>query len=192
MSRLVSARVDFSDAARVLDSAMREVGNPARLMRKVAGDVAKLFRANFRRLNNTRSRYGHEFYLNEGARVTRYEASSSGDYAAVIVASAAMAHKLRGGTVRPKNAQSLAIPVSEWAKSQKRNPGDIPGLDFFVLPGNRAALAREDGDGIDYILVKSVTHKPRPETIPDSGSVARTVKNACEEYILSIAAGGGE
>lgn len=119
--------IDANGAKRLLTRSVRRVQKPSRLMKLVSGEVAEIFRENFRRLDKSRSRYGHAFYVREGTDVTTSEVASDGNSATVVVASVAMAHKLRGGTVRAKNAKFLAIPVSGWAKSQKRNPGSIPG-----------------------------------------------------------------
>lgn len=193
MGEFLKITVDDASARRVFTTTLRRVQKPSRLMKLASGEVARIFRENFRQLDKSRSRYGHAFYIREGSDVTTSEVSSDGNSAAVVVASVAMAHKLRGGTVRPKNAKFLAIPVSGWAKSQKRNPGSIPGLDLFVLKSGRRALARENAsggfDGIDYILVRSVTHRPHPEVIPQAEDVNRAVINACRWYERRI---GGE
>lgn len=176
--------VDTSDLRRRVSELSAAVANPSRLLKKIAGDAAMAFRANFRRLNSERSRYGHGFYLSQGARVTRAEWEKDGTESRVVVRSYQMAHKLLGGTVRPKK-KYLAIPVSSWAKSRSADARlrDFPGLEFFVSSKGNPVVARKDSNaGPDWVLVRSVTHKPHPEVIPTTATLRKVVENACDEF----------
>lgn len=182
----ISIKLDAKGARSTLRTATLRAGKPRILMTWATGDVAKAFRENFQNLDKSRSRYGHAFYVKEGANKTTSKVSTDGTSGEVTVASYLMAHKYFGGTVRPKR-KFLAIPVSGWAKSQKRNPGDIPGLDVFVMGNGRAYLARTGADGrrkegADWLLVRSVTHKPHPEVIPASSVLSAAIVGACAKY----------
>lgn len=96
-----------------------------RVVDLAAGYAAREIKDNFLRLDAERSFYGHHFYNREGNRKTRTEKSNDGKTARILIDSVQMLHKLQGGTVRPVNGKFLAIPVSDWAKAQKRNPRDI-------------------------------------------------------------------
>lgn len=190
MPPLFTVKTDVSIGAWLLASLKRKMARPRRLMSLVVGEVAKLTRDNFRQLDASRSRYGHKFYITEGEKKTTSEARSDGLSGAVKIDSAQMLHKLKGGTVRPKN-KFLAIPVTEWAKSQKQTPGDIFGIELYNF-GKRPFLAREGKDGQpkaggpDWILVRSVTHRPHPEVLPsrqDINAVVRYATRLYEDYI---------
>lgn len=176
----VNVRVDSARADALLSRIARRAARPARALRFIVGYAAEAVRGNFAMLDKQRSRYGHAFYIREGERKTKLRMSGS-ETAEIVVASRQMAHKLRGGTVRPVNRKFLTIPNSAWAKSQDRPAGVIGGLEVFLLRNGRAYLARAKADGtrafgVDYWLVKSVTHRPRPETIPS----VEVLRAACE------------
>lgn len=187
----ISVKASLAGAEKLLRAARERARKPRLLMMWATSKVAEAFKENFMALNAKRSKYGHNFYRNEGKAKTTTEVSPDGKTGAVVVASPQMAHKLRGGTVTAKK-KFLAIPVSDWAKSQKRNPAQIPGLDVFLTRNGRAFLGRERADGdardLDYILVRSVTHKPHPEVIPSDSSLAAAVAAACAQYERAVAA----
>jgi len=73
----------------------------------------------------------------------------------------------RGGTIVPKNARALAIPVSEEAK-QYSSPRDMPDLTLIPRKGKPPLLVRElmrrgdvRGFELHWVLVSSVTIESR-------------------------------
>ena len=65
----------------------------------------------------------------------------------------------RGGTIYPKTATALAVPVHPEAK-QYSSPRDMPGLFMLKRPGKAPLLARSvGGDAIQvmWVLLASVT-----------------------------------
>lgn len=155
---------------------------PRRWMSLATGEVAKLVKDNFRRLNTERMKHGHPFYKTEGAEKTTSEVSKDGASGTVKVNSVQMAHKLKGGVVKPKK-KFLAIPVSEWAKWRNQTPGDIFGIELFISRKGTPFLAREGKDGTplrgpDWILVRSVTHRSHPEVLPPKRDVDAVVRYA--------------
>lgn len=186
-SKLV--KIDDRVSQYLLTMVSRRLRKPRRMMSLVVGEVAKLVRDNFRRLDKERSRYGHHFYIREGEQKTRSEAAQDGLSGTVKIESYQMLHKLRGGTVRPRK-KFLAIPVSDWAKSQNRNPGDIAGLDLYI--GERAPYLAREGpkgqplQGADWILLRSVTHKPRREVLPSGEEQYAVVRNAVRLFLSGV------
>ena len=190
MPPLFTVKMDARIGSWLLSSLKRKTARPRRLMRLVVGEVAKLARDNFRRLNSSRSKYGHKFYITEGEKKTTSDVEKDGLSGVVKIDSVQMLHKLKGGTVYPKN-KFLAIPVTEWAKSQKQTPGDIYGIDLYNF-GKRPFLAREGKDGQpkeggpDWILLRSVTHKPHPEVLPSRQDIDAVVRHATRLYEDSL------
>lgn len=185
MPPLFTVKFDSRIGSWLLASFKRKIEKPRRLMSLVVGEVAKLTRDNFRRLDASRSKYGHRFYIAEGEKKTTAKASNDGLFGAIKIDSVLMAHKLKGGIVRPRK-KFLAIPVSVWAKSQSQTPGDIFGIELYNF-GKSPFLAREgkDGrpvDGADWILVRSVTHKPHPEVLPAKNDINAVVRHATRIY----------
>lgn len=182
--------LDSRIGAWLLKTLKNKWAKPRKFLSLASGVVAKLVRDNFRRLNAERMQHGHDFYKTEGAQKTHSKVDKGGDSATVWVDSYQMHHKLKGGTVKPRR-KFLAIPVSEWAKWRKQTPGDIYGIDLFVSRKGAPFLAREGKDGrplrgADWILVRSVTHKPHPEVIPpkrDIDTVVRYAARLYEDYV---------
>ena len=110
MSRLVSARVDFSGAEALLGRVSG--GFVRRAMYLIVGEAAQLVR-----LNSSRSPQSN-FYLREGEAKTGSEVSPDGSRGAVTVALYQMAHKLTGVTVRPVFAKSIAVPITDVSREQ--------------------------------------------------------------------------
>jgi len=87
-----------------------------------------------------------------------------------------------GGTITPKTARALAVPVSEEAK-RHTSPRDMEGLVLITRDGRPPLLARPTGgDGLDvhWVLLSSVT-------LTATHWLSRGVEAAGEE--ISAAAG---
>jgi hypothetical protein len=105
--------------------------------------------------------------------------------ATVTIASPELIHKIKGGTVTPKRAKTLAIPAN--ATAYRMGSPKASGKDFqFLLlaQGNLVgallnvetysvgkkkgkADGKMRGGEVMYWLVRSVTHKPDPSASPD-------------------------
>ena len=66
-----------------------------------------------------------------------------------------------GGTIYPRNARALAIPVSDEARLFA-GPREMDGLVLIKRPGKSPILARVTGDKVEthWVLVSSVTLEP--------------------------------
>ena len=69
-----------------------------------------------------------------------------------------------GGTIRPRSARALAIPVSPEAKRYK-SPREMPGLFMLKRPGKRPLLCESVGTRgrliVHWVLAASVTIEAR-------------------------------
>lgn len=99
-----------------------------------------------------------------------------------------------GGTIVPKSAKALTVPVSpEAAQMLEAAGGNIRSLNLFVLRGkdpNHAALARQDGDRVTvlFALLKSVTLPARPYYAPGMAAFeAEGVPKLNQEFSDGIA-----
>ena len=86
----------------------------------------------------------------------------------------------KGGTIYPKNAKALAVPISDEAKKFS-SPRDMPDLDLIPRKGKPSLLVRQmrsrgnlRGFELHWILVKSVT-------IPAFGWLSKGVVAAMPE-----------
>jgi len=66
-----------------------------------------------------------------------------------------------GGTIYPRNAKALAIPISDEAKLHA-SPREMDGLVLISRPGKPPILARTSGGQLEvhWVLVASVTLQP--------------------------------
>jgi hypothetical protein len=144
------------------------------------------------------------FWSREGRDNTGAGAVTA-DSAEVVVASAAIAHKLSGGTITPKRGKFLAIPLTAEAyKAGSPREGNMPGL-FLVRrkgetgraflavadrlgekpPRGAKGMAPRDRGGIrpQYLLVRSVTQAPDPRTLPPPEAMGRALQAEAKLFI---------
>ena len=183
MPELVQIKIDDRAGALLRKIADRAAARAPALMADLGKALERDLRDHFRTLEGRGNEKGwpsKHFFIREGAdktAMTEYSAA----HAVVGIASAAMAHRLRGGTVRPKRGKHLAIPLTEEAY-KKGSPREWDDRTALFRPKGTHILARKlDGDRLEamYALVESVTHRARPETLPDmKREGARLVRRA--------------
>lgn len=154
--------------------------SPAFIQAVLTGEIAELIAENFRKLNASRNRHGSNFYEKEGVQRIQPDPTTG----KIVVASRLVAHKLRGGVIRPRNAKSLAIPISAAAYGRTPKGGQIAGLTLVVSHRSRKAfLATKNPDGtirqLHYALVKSVQQRAQPEVLPSKSEIEKTVQDVC-------------
>lgn len=96
-----------------------------------------------------------------------------------------IAHRIRGGTVRPiPPRRALAIPLTPEARAAGYPSNNrIPGL--FRPKGTRV-LAVKEGDGIRalWALSASVTHRPDPSSAVPPQTLSSAASSAMRDAIL--------
>lgn len=97
---------------------------------------------------------------------------------------AILSHKIHGGTVRPKDAGALAIPLTREARrAGSPRDGRTPELFIYKAKSGHAFLAEPGPRGgrsrrrlkLWYILLKAVTHRADPQAKPTSDYIKRAV-----------------
>lgn len=81
-----------------------------------------------------------------------------------------LSHKVTGGTIRPKRAKALTIPmVSEAVGRRAADYQSTTGNRLFGVKGKNALFEKTESGGVRavYALVKQVTQKPWPGALPD-------------------------
>lgn len=76
----------------------------------------------------------------------------------------ALIHEL-GGTIEPKNAKFLAIPVTETAR-RAGSPRNMSGLAYAQTAKGQPVLLNSESGMVHYLLRKSVTIPARPYLRP--------------------------
>ena len=107
--------------------------------------------------------------------------------ATVTVADPAFALKLYGGTVRPKQAEALAIAIHRAVYGIRPRSAQIPGLFVWRNPETQKAfLAAQGADGkltLYYVLVSQAVHPRDPRALPDMALIERQLAARAEELI---------
>ena len=170
---------------------------PTKLGRKVwaaaGGALESLVRRHFLERGREPNKQGwpsRNFWAKEGAQKTALiGVTESG--ATIGISSPAIAHKIQGGTIRPKRGKMLAIPASAraYAAGSPRAGKWASGELFLVRPsGKNPFLASAAGDAItpQYWLVPSVTQAPDPRTLPTPEAMAEAVEQAAADAVTRI------
>jgi hypothetical protein len=117
---------------------------------------------------------------------TRTRLAGADDSRAVVsVADPAFGHKVRGGTVRPRTAKNLAIPLVAAAYGKSPRGAQIPGLRYIPIGGRKFLGARDSASGaltLYYVLKPSVHHPPDPHALPNSRAVSEAVEAAARDF----------
>lgn len=96
----------------------------------------------------------------------------------------AIAQKVFGGTITPKKAKNLAIPIS--AKAYGKSPRVFTGLQFAMTRAGVKLLGMKDGSGGMewlYVLKKSVTQSKDPNALPKDAKVGDAMTKAGDIYL---------
>jgi hypothetical protein len=189
---VISATVDISESGVAVISRLSSlVQSPARLHQASGAAVTKELKAHFLQRNQEPNKMGwpsQNFFSKEGFRRTALVHADESS-ALVAVASPAMAHRLRGGTVRPKRAKFLAIPLTAqaYAAGSPREMQDLsylpprPGRAALLVQQKKAARGEKRGEIIpQFALVKSATHTADPRTLPERDTLVNAASTAVE------------
>lgn len=175
--------------------------NRAPMMQKLGGILAKGIRKHFRQRNSQPNANGwpkRNFWNKEGREntaLTHYDQTS----ATVTIASPAIVHKLKGGTVRPKRGRALAIPAcAEAYRAIQPSAMNKDMLEFVPIPKSGGLIGllaerqhdtrrRRRGGKVWFWLVAQATHRPDPNTLPPDREMDNLVQNETAAYLQKIA-----
>jgi hypothetical protein len=136
------------------------------------------------------------FWIREGRNKTALR-SITNTSALVGVASVEIAHKLRGGTIRPgPGRRALALPLRAEAAGVLPRAGTIPGL--FVLRSKAVGklfLATTEPSGalrVFWKLVPSVTQEKDPRTLPPVADIRAALEVRAEKEMQRVIAQSGQ
>jgi hypothetical protein len=156
--------------------------------------------------------YHREFDKNKGWRGKRYLGPSQGeggsfgaaitagwnfqssDQSGAVISNAAQfyAFKVTGGTITPKRAKFLTIPLIAEAKGLRVfSYQQITGKRLFRPKGKDVLMEKMDGGGIRsvYALLRSVTTGPTPGALPDESLIAEAFANRWREALTTYVQG---
>lgn len=126
-----------------------------------------------------------------GAGVARgWAVESSGRTGAVIANDADYYRfKVTGGTITPKRAKSLTIPLVPEARGLRvATYIQNTGRKLFLSPSKKALMERAEGGGVRsvYALVSSVTSRPWPNAVPPDDVVGGAFAATYREALIGI------
>lgn len=125
----------------------------------------------------------------------------AGDTAKIVNTFGLLSWKVTGGTITPKQAQALTIPLTTAAKGQPapqfqgmslpRHPGTGRFISrqaaALVRTGNALSLVLDKQIFPQYALVKSVTQEPWPGAMPTNEELSAAASEAVEQSIREAA-----
>ena len=146
-----------------------QMKNTRPLMAGLGKELEIGLRAHFRERDAEPNAQGwpkKHFWRNEVA--TQTALSSVDDRTAVVsIASPAFAHKVFGGTITPKRAKRLSIPLTAAAYA-------AGSASLFPEKLHRRGGALVDAAGVaQYALAASVTHAPDPRAWPEQAKLEK-------------------
>lgn len=160
--------------------------------------VGNTLRTHFLERNREGNKRGwprRNFWSSVRAKVAELPATDAGG--AVAIASPELAHKIAGGTIRPKRGKFLALPLT--AQAYKAGSPREGGMDLFLLDltkhGGNRFLARQpkgkkikgnETPDIQYLLVASVHQTPDSRALPGQDTMTGAAHKAVSS-ILSVA-----
>lgn len=99
----------------------------------------------------------------------------------------AIAQKVHGGTITPKKAKNLAIPIHPAAHG--KSPRVFSNLQFAMTRSGTQLLGLRSGSGgIDwlYVLKKSVTQSRDPNALPKDRDMGAALEKAGDIHLRKI------
>ncbi len=185
--------VKIKDKATPLIKRIRETVKGSRLKTVIGAAVRDLLSDHlFDKDRNEPNKLGgrRTHYYGKAADAVSFKALTDG----VIVSASqvGLRQRLLGGTITPKRAQLLTIPVHPEAHGKRA--GEFNDLSFIKTGGGRGATAvlAKTGQGnifeVFYVLVKSVTQQGDPTVLPEEREISSSAERAATRLLNRIAA----
>ncbi len=189
---MISIRISTSDLAAPALRRLQQGLQPARLAPIVGRAGRNAVREHLFGRDATPNRLGgrRTHYYGQAARSTAF--TVEGGTVTIAVTQIGIRQRFYGGTIKPKTAKYLTIPVNPAAHGKTaREFGDL--VFVFGAGGRPIALARKArgkrrfGE-IMYLLLKSVTQQPDPSTLPSMPALASAIRPELDKYINLLTA----
>lgn len=184
---MISLAINDSGLQSAIDRASALGTNLRPLMARLGKQTEVEIRKHFRLRNSGPNAHGwpkKNFWEREGAQNTALTAVTANS-ATVSIASAAIAHKITGGTIFPKRGAALAIPLTAEAYAAG-SPREWDKPEKLFRPKGRRFLAIRDAGGalrVMYVLVRSVTQDADEKTLPDMNTLSQKLAASAHDYL---------
>lgn len=172
---MIRLGVQIRDAATPqLQGLSAELRRPEALLMPAARYGATLLKRYYRKLDTERpNKLGgtRQHWWQKVASSVNNPILNNPTEAAIAITQPGLALQVEGGTVRPRTAKALAIPIHRdsyavWARDWRER---FPHRPLFPIRGKRSMLLAEaDGDGVRplYVLKKSQKIPADPDALP--------------------------
>lgn len=201
---MISIAIQGASFTKSFNELLRKVRNPVGLLkvsgRELANQLIKHFRARDRSGANKLSPRRSHFWL-AVSRTVGQPFQSGYNAISVTIADPRLPIKVLGGTIVPKAAGALTIPVEERAYDRTAATFEAEtGLKLILIKiggGQRsefenAVLAVKEGGGlvVEYILTQRAEQQPDPDALPprsqlEAAILARAKSYANNEFTLN-------
>ena len=197
MSAALSVRFTRAEPAPALLRA--QLGRP--LMAALGKRLEIALRSHFEKRNAApnKHRSPRSNFWNRPIRDNTALQEATATTATVAIADPAMAQKIHGGPIVPKERQYLSVPAR--GEAYGRSPRLFDDLKFIPLRrGDLAGMLVREGDlpalrkGAKvayYFLLGKVDQQPDPDALPKPADLSQALKHEGDEYIARITALAG-
>lgn len=181
---MVSIKLNKDEVTPHLRRLLKESESDSPLARVLGRAAANTLKKHFRERNKTGNKLGgtRTNFWSRVAESVNAPLSSSGKIV-IPITHPAIAQKVHGGTITPKKAKNLAIPISP--KAHGKSPRVFPLLQFAMTRAGVKLLGQDTGSGMEwlYVLVPSVKQAADPKALPKDTEVGTAMEKAGDIYL---------
>jgi hypothetical protein len=181
---MITIRLDRDEVTPHLRKLLKESKTDSALATVLGRAAANTLKKHFRARNQTPNKLGGT-RTNFWSRVAESVQSPKALPGKIVVpvSHPAIAQKVFGGTITPKKAKSLAIPIDPRAHG--KSPRVFTALEFAVTKAGVKLLGLKNGSGgMDwlYVLVPKVTQDKDPKALPTDAEMGVALERAGDIY----------
>ena len=127
-------------------------------------------------------------FWSQVAESTQYQGDADATGATVSISDERFPLHLFGGTVRPKNAKALTIPIDAKAHGKRASVLEAElGIELFSITSTKGKglLVSADAEGnlsLWYLLAKSATIKKDAKALPPEAELMTALKDTMRTY----------
>lgn len=163
---------------------LKQAENNAPLSRVLGRAGANVLRKHFRERNKTGNQLGGKrtHFWSRVAESVQAPRPLPGRIV-IPVTHPAIAQKVFGGTITPKKAKHLAIPID--AAAHGKSPRVFPLLQFAMTRAGVKLLGLPVAGGMKwlYVLKPSITQAPDPRALPTDAAMGKALETAGDIFL---------
>lgn len=179
----VNVKIKDDTATPFLKGVIRDMDPAGPLAMVLGRALANVLKKHFRARNSTPNKLGGartNFWSGVASAVSVPAQEAGG--VVVSVSHPAIAQKVFGGTITPKKAKYLSIPIDPRAHG--KSPRVFQNLHPARTKSGKLLLGLTENGKFSalYVLVKSVTQAPDPQALPEDSAMLEAVSDAAKSF----------